>query len=508
MPLTANSFDNSEYFLRTLGTWWATFFGDRVTVKEMLASAGSRYYQTYISFLETVALTSKFTAPVFHHENWYAFTVLESQRFSGSQLNYLYGTSALTYTKSLKPAYGDKENTTYFSYNLPNEIASVHSIYNRLLDPSLVLASDEDFAVDPIRHAIHFAEDPFENSLVPQREVVDDYGNVVDHEILLWFNMSEWDHQYIYEHFGYAVKLWMKSSTFYKEFVSALWDHLTIGPTKAALKLALMGMTGIKVALANEEILRVINDGAWTHIETATQLYTFKNNVTVLVEAGDNVLVGDPLVDAVLVIEPSQMTDWSGFNGVALNGAMLRMGDVRSPLTFENEDVPVEYVGVDTYGKAIVQFRVSGFDSDVSNFWAQAHREDLALDQTLAQVLDTRKNPVGEPLPQDIPEFINPFEFVMANLFSNNLFVIVMKPEQFAAGAPGLQGLEYLYKYLVPQSTYLIFVEMSQGTDYYSVGDSEDSVSFQKAVPPIYEVLESLVLDHGPTIKPIKENCR
>jgi len=269
-----------------------------------------------------------------------------------------------------------------------------------------------------------------------------------------------------------------------------------------------MGMTGIRFALATEIVKNIISDGKWIHIETAQHLYTFKNNVNVIVEEGQEVKVGDPLVDAVLVIEPTPQTEWDGFRGVALNGAMLRMGDVRYPLTFENEDVPVEYVGLDPNGKAVVQFRVSGFDHDVATFWQQAHNEGLILDQTLAEVLDTRTNPVGEPLPQDIPEFINPFQFIMANLFSNNLFVLVMKPEQFADGAPGLQGLEYLYKYLVPQSTYLIFVEMSQGTDYYGVGDSEDTVSFQKAVAPIHEQVEDMALDHGPVIRATKENCR
>jgi hypothetical protein len=508
MALTRNSFDNPDYFLRTLGTWWATFFGDRTTVREMLAGAGELYYQTYLDFLDTLAMKSKFTVPIFRRKNWHAFTVLASERFDGSQLNNLYGTSRLEYRNILKPAYGDKEDTDYFSYRIPDQIASVHAIYNRLIDPSLVWAENEDFGVDAARHAIHFATDPFTDPLVPQREVLDSEGNVVDHEILLWFNLSQWDHEFIYNYFGYAVKIWMKSSNFYKEFVSAVWDHLTIGPTKAALKLALMGMTGVRFALANETITRVINDGRWIHIETPTQLYTFKNNVTVLVEAGDSVVAGDPLVDAVLVIEPSPVTDWDTFTGVALNGAMMRMGDVKYPITFENKDVPVEYIGLDPNGKAIVQFSVSGFDSDVATFWRQAHNEGLALDQTLAEVLDTRTNPIGEPLPQDMPEFINPFEFVIDNLFSNNLFVIVMKPEQFADGAPGLQGLEYLYKFLVPQSTYLIFVEMEQDTDYYSIGNSEDTVSFQKAVPPIYEAVESLALDHGPTIKPIKENCR
>jgi len=474
----------------------------------MIACAGEMYYQTYIDFLDAIASASKFEIPLFQTKNWHPFTVLASERFTTSQLNNLYGTSQLTYKNALIPAYGDKERSNYFSYRIPENVKEVNAIYNRLLDPSLIMMDNLDFAVDADRHAIHFASDPFENPLVPKRDVLNDRGEVVDQEILLWFNMSQWDHDYIFNQFGYVVKIWMKTSSFYKDFVSAVWDHLTLGPTKATLKLALMAMTGVRFAIDQEVVSDIIYDSDSVHVVTPLNLYTFPSTTTLLVAVGDTIRPGDPLCDAVLIIEPSQTTDWSSVRGVAVGDAMLRMGGVRNPITFENMDTELEYLGIDQAGKAVVQFSVSGFPQDVAEFWRQSHAEGINLGLTLAEALDTRKTKVGQPLPQDLPQTINPFEFVMDNLFSNNLFVILMKPEQFAQGAPGLQGLEYLYKYLTPQTTYMIFIEMNQGEEYYSVGDSEDTLAFQKSVDPITDTTEHLYKDFGPSIKRIKENCR
>lgn len=507
MPLTPYSFDNPDWLLQMLGSYWFTWFQDRISVREILAGYGELQYQAYLDMLDCLALTSKFTAPVFRKKNWHAFKVLESERFDESQLNLLYGTSNLEYANSLKPAYGDKEDTRYFSYAIPEDIQSVHAIYNRLLDPSLVWMEDQDFLVDADRHAIHFYTDPFENPLVPKRDVLDDDGNVVDREYILWFNMSEWDHNYIYTQFGYAIKIWMKSSTFYRDFVSAIWDHLVVGPTKAYMKLALTAMTGIPFALESETVLRVIEDGKWKHVETDKNLYTFKSAVTITVAAGDSLRIGDPMCNSVLVIEPTAGTDWTGIIGAAVNERFFRIENLDGPIVFENQDVSVDYVGIDAGGKAVVQFEVSGFSEDISSFWNQVHTNGIALGKTVAELLDTRPNPTGQPKPQDLPETINPFQFLMDNIFSNNLFLITLRPDHFANGAPGLQGLEYLYKYLVAQSTYLIFVEMSQGTDYYSIGDSEDDVTLGKAVPPLYDWVD-LAYDKGPTFRVIKENCR
>ncbi len=180
--VSKRSFDNSEYMLRALGALWSYWYPERDNVKSLLTARGEPFYQAYIDLLDLVASKCRFNIPIFKRQQWYLFTVLESQRETSFQLMNLYGTSGLVYQNASKPAYGDKENTKYYSFALGTEIKQVHAVYNRVINPSLIWMNNEDFYIDSNRGVISFAVDPFQDPLVPKRDVLDSDGNVVDRE--------------------------------------------------------------------------------------------------------------------------------------------------------------------------------------------------------------------------------------------------------------------------------------------------------------------------------------
>lgn len=501
------TFDNSTFMTRMLGSVWDLWFPEKSTITGLMTSRCEPFYQAYLGLLELVACKSRFDIPVFQTKYWSQLIIKESEKNNGAQMYNLYDTNGLAYQNSLKPAYGDKENNKYFSYAIDPQIKYVHAVYNRIINPSLIWMSNADFVVDGDRHVISFYTDPFEDPLVPKRTILDSNGNVVDRELNLWLSLAGWDMQYVYEQFGYALGIWMKSSSFYKEFISAIWDNLVLGPTKIALKLAFSALTGIPFARETETVLTIIDESpVYKHVETDKNVYTFKASTSIIVKPGQVLHVGDSMCSSMLIIEPEYGVNVTQFPGLAI-GKSLTRGSFMGPIGFDNADVPVQYMGLDPNGKAIVQFQVSGFPQDVTSFWQRTHQEGLKTGRTLADLLDTRTVKASPTTPADLPATINPFEFAMDHIFIDNMYLVYVKPSDFASGAPGLGALDLLYSYLPPYTTYVIFVEIQQNTEYYSLEPQADSLGFFKGTT-ISETAGEFAVDRGPTIRTIPGRCK
>lgn len=504
------SFDNSAFMLRALGSLWAYWYPERDALTALLTARGEPFYQVYLDLLDLVADRCRFNVPIFKKQNWYLFTLKESQKGDSAQLLSLYGTSGMVYQGADKPAYGDKASEKYHSYAIDSTIKRVHAVYNRVINPSLIWMENKDFVVDGDRGVITFYSDPFEDPLVPKRDILDSTGAVVDQEIALWFNMSEWDIQNVYTQFGYALGIWMKSSTFYRDFISAIWDMLVLGPTQATLKFAITALTGIPFAEGGETVLHIIDESPnYKHVETDRNVYTFKASTNIIVSEGDVLAAGQSLATAALVVEPEVGQDLAayGFRGMAMYNTLMSPVGLTGPIVFEDTTVQVNYLGLDANDKAIVRFDVSGFPIDIENFWQRSHREGLRLNRTLGDVLDTRTVRSSPTTPADLPSTINPFQFAIEHIFLNNLYLIYLRPQDFMPGTPGLSSLDLLYPYLPPHTTYMIFVEMTATTDYYSVGDSSDTLGFFKGTN-VAESYSDFAVDIGPTIRALPGRCR
>ena len=502
----SRAFDNGKFIVSLLGTLWDMWFPDKDTVVGIMTARGEPFWQVYLDLLDLVACKSRLNIPIFQRRYWHLFTVLESQKDSGVQVCNLYDTTGLTYQNANKPAYGDKENSRFFSYAIDAEIKDVHAVYNRVIDPSLIWMNNADFAVDADRGIISFYTDPFENALVPKRDVLDSTGTVVDREIALWLNFSSVDLQYVYEQFGYALGIWMESSTFYKDFISAIWDSLVLGPSQTSLKFAFAALAGIPFAKETETVVTIIDESpVYKHVETDKNIYTFKASATVIVDIGQELTIGDPMVSDLLFFEPT--ASLTAFPGIAIDTNLMRSIGLSGPIVFDNDDMTVDYIGLDINDKAIVQFGVSGFPADVTKFWANVHKEGVLKGVTMADALDTRAVLISPTTQADLPATVNPFNFAISHIFLNNMYLVYVNPLAFADGAPGLGSLDMLYPFLSPHTTYVIFVAIQQDTDYYTVGDQSDGLDFFKGTT-ISERADNFAVDIGPTIRAIPGRCR
>ena len=453
--------------LRTIGSFWYHYFRDRDRLELLFRGDGHLQGQAYIDFLEAVASVSRFDVPVFHEEEWFLLIIKDSDR---NRVTNVYNQPGLNYDEGA--AY-DEPQTDEILFPLPigtgvfEELADIpFNIYNRVLYPSKTWTRGTDFDIDYERKVIRFYSDPFESTYVARRDVYDDDGALVDEEIGIWVYRGQFDLEHVWAHFGFAVNLQLDSSQFYKDIVNALWDGHVFGANIESFGQVVSASIGMPLVLEPVETVEVIrNEGDRLLVITDKHVYEFSPNATATVAVGDTVRAGETLVDSIKVADISGGdADYDEFQGLSFGEDFLS-GGYFGELTFENMDVDIEYLGADRDGKVVITFRIQGFPGDVDLFFEQMHQAGKDAGETLAELLDLRENPVGQPLPEHLPAQLNPLEFVLTNTMRNHLVLVKIKTSAIKADSPGLGVLNHLRDLIPPHTTFLVFVEMTPEPD-------------------------------------------
>ena len=464
--------------LRTIGSFWSHYFNDRDRLEMLFRGDGHLQGQAYIDFLEAVASISRFDVPVFHEEEWFLLTIKDSDR---NLVTNVYDQDGLNYDGG--EAY-DAAQTDEILFPLPvsstrgvfEKLSDVpFNIYNRVLYPSKTWTRGTDFDIDYERNVIRFFSDPFESEYVARRDVYDANGDLTDEEIGLWVYRGQFDLDHVWKHFGFAVNLQMQSSQFYKDIVNALWDGHVFGANIQSFGQVVSASIGMPLVLEPTETVEVIrNEGTRLLIITDKHIYEFASTAVADVAIGDTVLAGQALVDSIKVVDVSgDGTDYTGFQGLSFGKDFLS-GGYFGELTFENMDVDIEYLGADLDNKVVITFRVQGFPGDVDLFFEQMQQAGKDAGQTLAELLDLRDNPVGQPLPEHLPAQLNPLQFVLENTMRNHLVLVKIKTSAIKTDAPGLGVLNHLRDLVPPHTTFLVFVEMTPEVDMIDLAQAGD----------------------------------
>lgn len=508
----ANDLNKGALLLQQLGTFWTNVFQEANILQAHMRSNAQEQAQTALDFYEAVACLSRFTVPIFHTDNWELLTILRSEVENVASI---YQPDDLVFgqqpgTRPDRPAgfvqtFGGMDIPWVVQAPMPDTLVDAPFVLqNLILYPSLVLVKGLDYEVNRERKLIRFKSDPFKNSLIAKREIFDEQGAKVDEEIGLWVYKAQYDLQYLQIQFAYALGLVLESTEGSKQLMNAFWNaHVAGGMSVSLLTLFLSALSGAPIVISPTETVEVIRTEADSKLVITDQyVYRFPLTANIIVTVGQVVHAGDRLSDAVEIVElAGNSPDYSILPALSLSPSFLS-GGYMAELSVKNHRVALEYLGTDQNNKAVVRFEVSGFPGDVEEFWnAVQLRGDLA-GETLANLLDTRENPVGEPLPVNLPTMINPLEFVVSNLMHNNLFVIRIRQASFMPGSPGLSFLRLLRNVIPPQTTYIIFVEMSftdsvdlgqpGSEDEAGVSDSADAFDAKKvAAEPVYEAKSS-----------------
>ena len=88
-------------------------------------------------------------------------------------------------------------------------------------------------------------------------------------------------------------------------------------------------------------------------------------------------------------------------------------------------------------GRTRVRWALGGASQgDVDAFWAESHNRGTAAGaKSLAQAMDLRATPVGDPGPESLPLTVNPLDFVCRQLFGGNAYLSVVSAAAFGPNA-------------------------------------------------------------------------
>jgi hypothetical protein len=466
MPYTyPTEFDKAGKILGLLGSHWERVYAGNGLLQSLIGARGQLEVQTHLNLLELVASVSRFTIPVFHIENWYFLTFKESEVNNFEALVETYTTPTdNTYTLPTELKYGVPLGRTTYSVPIPEELASVRVILNRVAAPSLTLIEGVDYWIEA-PGILTFRENPFTNTLVPLQDIFDN-GVVTDREAGLWIFRGEWDWQNVYEQFGYALQMYLQSSDGFKNLMNAVMDALVEGSKLTDLHHAWSAITGVPLCESNGEVVEDIADDLHRPIKliiTDKKVYKFPKTSTAIVEIGDTLVGGQPLVDTLMFYEFNRGQVPVELTALAMGRGFIGAGYL-GDLTFENKTVPLN-VEYDSDGYTKVSFELGGFVNDIEQFWNDVHARGRMSGTTLAMRLDVRANPVGQPGPASLPETVNPLQFLVENLLRYNAFVVKVKPHLMGSAKLGLHTANYLRKIVPPNVAMIVVAELQLGDE-------------------------------------------
>ena len=455
-----NDFDRPDLLLNLLGSYWATTYQGNGLVGDLTYSAAQLAQQTYLQLMELINSVSRYNVPIYHQDNWYGLRILESKVNNDPALLAKYTTPSDN--KYLSPAtlnYGIAPAQTYYSIAKPKNLVETKVIFNRLTTPTVELIQGIDFWITA--ELIVFRKNPFDNSLIAKKDILNQTGQVVDRELVLWVYRGKWDWQYVYEQFGYALNLQLKSSEGYKQFINAIFDAFCQGTSIRTQQLALAAAFGVPLTVETTETVEyVVKDSRQLNIITDQHVYQFPLTATAIVSVGDVVEAGSFLTDTFQIFELNrgQALSQNQVQALTVGSGVLAWG-FWGDITFENTTTAVVVEpNVDGYTK--ISWSLGGFPFDVDKFWDDVHAAGVAKGQTLAMLLDQRPNPVGQPTAAALPSTINPLSFLVSNVLRNNAIVVKVKPGSQLENELEFVPADQLRKIQPPHTIMFVIVEL------------------------------------------------
>tara|TARA_R110000824_G_scaffold16491_4_gene68432 strand:+ start:4763 stop:6310 length:1548 start_codon:yes stop_codon:yes gene_type:complete len=473
-------------------------------VEDFTFARGQAELQSHQTLLEAADAVSRDKIPVFHTQNWYRYTFLESD-LNNTKANYL------RYADDTSPTYGNDATTgvvhrygeqdpDLFAFPKPEELKDCDLIFNGITSSAVSYIYGQDFIID--RDAIVFKTNPFVNDQVQIDEIYTGTA-VTDRRAVLWVYKAKLERNYITEHYGHTLGYNLPSSEPYKKLVNSAYDAIVGGTTKQDIDLALSALTGVEVARHPQEtVIHILRDAKGLVIVTSLDVYRFHKSASAVVAVGDVVGSGDYLTDSVVIQElnsaeiPSFLTQLNFGPGVL-------SPEFEGELTFENSSKTLNITTKDS--KAYLTFDIGGFPGDVELFFEELHAKGLAEGKTLAQYIDTRGDSQNsEPTASTLPTTINPLQFLVDNLLRFNMFAIKIQTHSIETDL-GLSRTRIFRKLLPPWTAVVILYELEPDAETVTMDGAgtatrpgyTESVTAFTAADAITETLNPVCVVYG-----------
>ncbi len=261
IPFTYNQ---GDVFVQALSDFWQVAFEDTYFARIFMKAFGDNLSDAYFSFIEMVLGTNIQSMPAFRKQKWTFLALKESDLLEEGKLKYgqeaEYGPQVNSPFDQGRVFLYDDSIPATFSFNLPDKIVGIETyIFNRIHNPSLSLVKDVHFVIE--NGIIIFSENPFDNSLVPQRILYDELGNEVDKELGLWALNTSRDYDDLWNVYGSIVDFRRDTSEMYKVFLEAMWRLQVEGPILEIFEGALNAAFSLPISRTHEELQALVDKG-------------------------------------------------------------------------------------------------------------------------------------------------------------------------------------------------------------------------------------------------------
>jgi hypothetical protein len=522
----SSDIDRRESLLAVLGSFWARTYEGVDQLHSYTRATAAAVAQTQLNLLETVAALSRFEIPVFHTENWYPIVLRKSDTNVTAANQYRFDEGAFEFDGAPQLAFDAFTGKDFFAFPVSRDVRTPAQLFDRLLFPTFSLAGGVDFVIDTRTSTILFVSDPFASTTVTRRPIYDG-DKLVDEEITLWAFKAQFDYQYVFQQFAYAVNINLPSSENAKNLVNAVIDGLVAGgASSAVLSEVFAAIFDVPVVKTDNEVVELMTvDNAGLVIATDKNVYRFAAEANPVVAVGDALKRGDRLVDVFDIFELNRGEVPAAITALAVDSgftAACFYGD----LIFENKSVPLDVDAEHPSGFTYISFPLSGLPSDVQRFFDEMHARGIeqipqtppecdptGLNRrlgTLAHILDRRKTPIGEPAASDLPTTINPLEFLVKNVFRNNAIIAKVQVSRLGKNHLGLYNIRHVRQLLPPGSALFLVYALSSKKHQITANNSLfETIDFFKAAEPLTDsVANSLVTDRGVIVRTVSGTCQ
>ena len=438
----ASELDRPGRALSLLGGFWAHVYADGGTVRAVSAARADLHRRAFGMLDETYACISRLTVPVFRVEPWFRWILRRSEQ---GQRQRRYGHGGLFGEAGL---YGDKAGEKWV-WPAPPGLVACPCVSSRLDSNGLVWVHGIDYTLE--EDVLIFRADP----LAAGFAVADD-GQ--DAEAAVWFYRPSFDRQTVYRQHGYAVGAALASSERAKDVTNAIYDAIIEGTTPRAVEELVAAAVDAPLAISDGEVVeRIFADSYALWVVTDQQAYRCGPNAAAVVAVGDTLSAGQAVCDAFDFSTFRRGISPAALAALAVGRGLLAEGYL-ADLVFRDEEVPL-IVEFDAEGYTKVSFKVHGLAVDAAKFWADVHAKGRQAGQTLANLLDARPNPVGQPTAMALPKTINPLGFLIANVLQCNAGLVRLRPGSYGPFAEP-SALRFLRKVVPPHNVLIVLTEL------------------------------------------------
>lgn len=453
-------YDSPTKSLALAGGLWSDYYGGSATVRDYLGVAAKVDRQILTDAEETIQCLARRTVPVLHRERSRRWIIYATDAARSDAVYLRYDDARVTAVHDDRQyAYDVPAFAQMAAFPAPPAVL-VPLIASVPIRTGALLVAGLDYSLD--RGQLLFLQNPFRDARFTPYAVLDDQGEIVDQAIDLWLLESREDRRFLDQHLGFLFDLEHASTEAYRDYLNSLLDAAATGSSFQTLRQALAALSGVPFAAAAETVEALLSEGDWIYCVTPQHSYRLPASADLLVEVGTVLMPGAPLCDSAQ-LNPLQMRSFPAeIPGIELSAALLdpTLGGVG--LYALNQALPVTVAKRE--GVTELRFPLGGPAAAVEAFWDAVHLRGVAAGQTLAQLLDQRADPQGEPTAASLPATINPCEFLIHELLYANTILVRLTLNALAPDGMGPRHLGRLRDFLAPWWQLLVQLEVTAGT--------------------------------------------